>query len=247
MTGSDRWRLAAGGAGLVIAVALVGLVLYHGFAEPEDVLADGDPPRVVDGFDRIDSADELGDADGGRWQAVAGTWGVQAGRAVLVRPAPGRPVHLAVVDPGTANVTVSATATGMAPGWALVFRYRGPSDHWLLVAAPGFGTWNVVAVEGGQRRQVANLGLAPTAAGTRATVQLRGDQVKVFLAGRFHRALTAPADAGATGVGIAALGPAPGASWDDFAADAAGPVVTPAPPPSSGPPPPPSPSTTVAP
>ncbi len=217
--------MAAGLVGLLLAVAVLGVVLYHGFAEPENRLAGGDPPHVADAFDRLDSSDELGPG----WDQVSGTWGVQGGRAVLVRPDLGADVSLAVVDLGAADATVSATAAGMGPGWAVVVRYAGPSDYWMVVAAPDFGTWNVVAVEGGERRQVANLGLSPAAAGTTVTVQLRGDRLKVFLDGSFRTSVTAPAGAGATGVGLAAVGAALGRAWDDFSADAAGPVVQPVP------------------
>lgn len=230
------WKLFLG---VFVALAVLGIGAYALFGGgADDDVATGPsvaPPAlgdatVADDFDRPDTAASLGTADTGQpWEALAGTWGIVGQQAYVATPnAEGGRRSLAVVELGSGNGSVSATASTMANGWGIVFRYRGPFDYWMLQASTEFATYNLVKVVGGELVPVTQggIGLAPIADGTRVGVEFQGTTISIVLDDQVVKIFEDPELQNGTKVGM--IVPASGAStarWDDFTAQAAPPTV----------------------
>jgi len=192
----------------------LGRVVTNG-ASPGAVASGRSP--ALDPFGRDDSTSALGSMPAGlSWQAVSGTWGTAGGQAYVSRP--GAHSDLAVVRPpiGDGVVQVRMAKSGRLAG--LVFRYRGSSDYWAVVAAPDYATWVVVRVAAGEETVVGNTGLVSTGDGTTIGVRLRGADVDVMVDGRIMTTVTTgPAD-GTDMVGMVADSSEGGVvRFDDFA------------------------------
>jgi hypothetical protein len=179
------------------------------------------PPGATDDFQRAD-ARGLGTAPSGeQWTAASGGWGIDAGRAAVLRAASG--VSLATIPVGASNGRVSVTADAMAPGFGLAFRCRGVRNCWRVEAVPQLGTWNVVKVVDGREQLVGNLGTVPVASGTTIAVEMHGTRLEFFVDDRSARAfddedLALDTKAGLT---LRESAGAPTARWADFAMEPA--------------------------
>lgn len=218
------WKLFAG---VFVVLAVLGVAAFALFGGGEEETAKGGTSAnaaVADDFDRADNATSLGDTTTGQaWTAVAGTWGIQGEAAYVAVPnqgAGGR--NVAVVDLGSSNGAVEATASGISAGWGLVFRYQGPNNYWMVAAAPEFGTYNLQKVVDGQvvAAVKGGLGNAAVTDGTKVRVEFSGPTVTVKINGNLLKSIQDPALQSATNVGLVVpKGGADAARWDDFAAE----------------------------
>ena len=112
----------------------------------------------------------------------------------------------------------------MAPGWGLVFRYRGPFDYWVLQASPEFATYNLIKVVGGAFETVSQggIGLAPIQDGTKVGVEFQGPTIMISLNDEVAGVFVDPELQRGTRVGmIVSASGAETARWDEFTALAA--------------------------
>lgn len=239
------WKLVAGGVVvvLVVLVAVVAAVVLIGDDDGGGGGGDGPAARasIVDTFDRADAPNELGATDSGQpWTAESGVWGIRDGEAVLVEPNPDGLRSIAVVDTGSSNGTVSATAGTMTAGWGLVFRYQGPFNYWYITASPDFATYNLARVVDGEVQPLGGVGLAGVDDGSVVQVRLDGATIEISINGNPVKAITDTTLMGATKAGLVAAGQsAAQATWASFEAaptGAASGAVTPqtVPPPEAG-------------
>jgi hypothetical protein len=222
------WKLVAGGAAVVAVVLLAVLVALQVF-DSGDGDGDGDggggdtaegSPSIIDTFDRADAPNELGATESGQpWEAVSGVWGISGNEAVLVEPNENGVRSLAVVDLGSPDGTVTATAATIEQGWGLVFRYQGPFNYWYLTAAPDFATYNLARVVDGEVQALGAVGLAEVEDGTEVRVRLEGATIEIAVNGTVVKSITDTTLLSATQAGLLASGEAArGATWDDFEA-----------------------------
>lgn len=181
---------------------------YWGFAQLE--------PIVIDTFDRADSRSALGDSGTGQpWEAVAGTWGIEANAAVTRGGSPDSP-NMAVVPDGTGDGLTEVTMTTMEDGAGLVFRYLDADNYWSVTANPGVGTWSVTRVIDGDA-QLAGEVAGPTADGTTVSVTQDGSVVRILLEGDEYLVITDAALGEQLQGGIIASPDTTGdARWDRF-------------------------------
>ncbi len=145
-------------------------------------------PAVRDQFDRADNSAGLGKARTGEdWEAVSGTWGVKEGKAYISVLNDKGPRNLAVVDIGSGDGSVQATASKFTDGWGLVFRYRGPNAYWYIAGSASAKTFNVFKVKDGKSAKpdgVENIGLVKGLEdGTTIKVEFVGPTITVFVNG----------------------------------------------------------------
>ena len=180
---------------------------YWGFASLERV--------VSDTFDRAD-APVLGTAGTGQpWQAVAGTWGVRADRAVTSGGADGAP-NIAVVPDGSGDGLTEVTMMVVEEGAGLVFRYLDPENYWSVTANPGVGSWSVNRVIDGDTELVSEV---PAPTNDEITVSVTQDDsvVRLLLDGVEYLSLTDTALGDQLQGGIIAAPDTVGdARWDRF-------------------------------
>jgi hypothetical protein len=179
---------------------------YWGFA--------GITAAVTDDFDRADDPEELGRADGGTWESVRGTWGIDSGTAVAVPGDAERP-GLAVIRGGPAARLTEVTFTTIEPGAGLVFRYLGPEDYWALVVGADGETWDVLEVAGGRLAFSQAIRVTPRD-GVTVAVSQRPEQVRVHFDGQFVAEIPEP---GGSSTRSGLLAPVDGdgtARWDRF-------------------------------
>jgi hypothetical protein len=151
------------------------------------------PSLVSDSFDR--EASGLGTTETGQpWETpTPGTWATRDGEAYVVDPNPNRAGRtMALVDLKSDNGSVTATISGSAAGWGLVFRYRGPAEFWTLTAAPRFASYNITHVSGGRATAVDKVPMGRQSAGTVVTVEFQGPSITVLIDGRPAKTLTDP-------------------------------------------------------
>jgi hypothetical protein len=216
---------------IFIGIGGLGILAYVLFGSSTDGATDSiasplaDTTTLADDFDRPDDSDRLGTAPTGQpWEAPSGTWGVVDQEAYVSNPNPdewGR--SWAVTDLGSSDGSVSATATTMAKGWGIVFRYRGPFNYWMLQASPEYATYNLVKVVDGELEPIAQngIGLAPIEDGTKVGVEFEGPMIRILLNDEIAAVFRDTALQSATKVGlIVSAGGADTARWDDFAAQA---------------------------
>lgn len=176
--------------------------------------------------------DVFADSTSSPWSVGRGSWSVTAGTAGTadaegVDEDRARLPWVALVDLGTADAAIQATLTTAADGAGIVFRYLGPSNHWAIVAAPTFGTWNLVRVRDGVEELVTNVGSVNAGDGAVIGVILDGDLMFVTVDGSIRHVEVDATHAGGTQAGLwAGTVTARAARWDDFVAVAA--ATTPA-------------------
>ena len=174
---------------------------------------------IVDAFNAADTTNGLAVESETPWQDVAGRFGREAGRAVLVAPNDEGPRSMSVVDIGATNATIRVTAGQMTSGWGAVFRYAGRFNYWYVQAVPRFSVLNVVRVTEGVTERVGATSLVALRDGMDVTVNLEGTLVEVVVGGERVFATTSEHALGATRAGVLAEGDAGAdASWDAFEA-----------------------------
>lgn len=174
-------------------------------------------PSVSDTFTRADSATSLGSAETGQvWTALAGTWGISAGRAYCAAVEGGGTNRSAVaVDSGASDGTVGVTLAVVASESRVLFRASDVQNGFIVQAA----TDRYILY----RREAAvytALGtyLAAPASGDRVEVVLSGNSIRVRINGVERIAVTSTFNLTATrhGLGMGDGGGAATARFDNF-------------------------------
>jgi len=210
---------------LLIALA-TSLAVGDGDGDGGDDTADGSPSgegiaglgAPTDSFDRPDDATAIGVAtNGDAWESLGATWGVQGGQLYMAVPPTGAAQGFALLDMGSGDGTVAATASTVRGGSGLVFRYQGPDDHWVVNPAADYGTWVVQHVVQGTPVVNENVGLTSTEGGSTILVELDGAEIRVVVNDGPALLIRDEAGADATMVGIASGGyGSADARWDSF-------------------------------
>jgi hypothetical protein len=180
---------------------------------------------IADDFERSDSAASLGTAPTGQgWTTVSGTWGISDGKAyVPAGNSEGGGRSITLVELGSGDGSVTATASTITNGWGLVFRYLGPLSYWMLQASTDFSTYNLSKVVGGEVVAVSQggIGLSAVEDGVRVGVEFHGRTIGVVLDDVVVKVFEDSDLQNGTQVGMIVSGPAAStARWDDFAAGA---------------------------
>jgi hypothetical protein len=151
---------------------------------------------LIDRFDGPDSPGSLGAG----WTTLAGSFGIDRGRAVLERGA--SPIAVSLRDTGSADGIVEASLASDAPSAGLAFRCRDARNCWYVVAIPYYAAWNVYRLERGVQTFVAALELAPVGPGTTVAVRLAGPRMDFYVDGQRYRTIRSSFLAGETRAGI---------------------------------------------
>jgi hypothetical protein len=220
------WRLIAG---IVAVLVLVGFGAYKVFggskaddttkSGPGATTVDGEGVEIIDTFSGS-SPDSLGKTDTGQeWEVPAGKWGKSGNHAFVAEPnTEGGGRTMALVDLGSTNGSVSAKVAKMAPGWALVFRYKGQFNYWLVTASPKFATYNLVKVADGKATPMGKI-QAKQDDGTVVGVQFQGPNITIVVNDKAVFTISDTANGAGTKVGIAAAdATAKDAQWSEFSA-----------------------------
>lgn len=252
------WQLAAA---IFAVLVLVAFGAYRMFSNKGDGGSSAGKGGETSGSGEADirdnfagtSTDGLGQTTTGQsWEVVSGTWGKADGHAYVAAPSTtGGGRSIALVDLKSNNGSVSARAVKLTDGWGLVFRYKGPYNYWMLVAAPKFGIYNLVKVQDGKVVSAGNSGLAKQADGTVVRVEYSGPNISIYVDNQLVKTISDPVNQNATKVGLVAQAGAKDARWGEFAAKrlpgAPAPVSGAAPSTTSGAPSTTSPPTTIGP
>jgi len=213
---TSRWKVVAVCVLVFVALVGAGVGAFALFGHDDDATGSD----VADEFDGPDTIDGLGSGSGTSWQGVSGTFGREAGRAVLIDPNPDGPRSITVSDVGATNATIAVTAGELNAGWGIVFRYAGPFNYWFLQAVPGFAVLNVARVADGVVERVGATALVSLRDGMEVEVRLEDTLIEVWVEGQRVFATTSEHGLGATRAGLFAAGDAGrDASWEAFAAD----------------------------
>jgi len=221
------WRLIAGIAAVLILVGFGAYKLF-GSSKTDDAKKSGvstsatdeDAVEILDTFSGT-STDGLGTTDTGQeWEVPAGKWGKKDATAYVAEPnKEGGGRTMALVDLGSTNGSVSARVAKMASGWALIFRYKGAFNYWMLTASPKFATYNLVKVADGKATPMGKI-QGKQDDGTLVGVQFQGPNITILVN---EKAVLTISDtpSGGTKVGIAAAdATATEARWSEFSAKA---------------------------
>ena len=173
--------------------------------------------RILDDFERPDGV--LGDDE-----SVEPAWNVLGPELMIIE---GQVVSdgsdqpsLAVIDTGWADVSLGLVVGEVPSGSGLLFRFVDLNNHWSLVAAPDFATWNLVVTVDGEITQSLATGLTGTAAGTRLAVLAQGPEIRVFVNGQPVGSVVDPTFQTATAAGFFASSGAVATFDEFFAVDA---------------------------
>lgn len=113
----------------------------------------GTSVRARDNFARPADPTSLGRAlNGGRWEAISGTWGIAGEAAYVSSPLED---NIAVLD-AKATASAGALITGAAQ-CGVVAGFTDATDYVALVRAPNFGVWNLIRRSGGTSTKLAAL------------------------------------------------------------------------------------------
>jgi hypothetical protein len=220
------WRLIAG---IVAVLVLVGFGAYKVFggAKADDTAKNGggattsagDATEIIDSFSGS-SPDSLGKTDTGQaWEVPpdAGTWAKADNHAFVAEPNKGGGGRtMALVDLGATNGSVSAKVAKMAPGWALIFRYKGQYNFWMVSASPKFATYNLVKFADGKATPMGKIA-GKMDDGTVVAVQFQGPNITIVVNDKAVMTISDTANSTGTKVGIAAAdATAKDAQWSDF-------------------------------
>jgi hypothetical protein len=176
-----------------------------------------------DDFARPDSTSAMGVATTGQdWSSALGTWGLIGGAAYVSTPNSTGPRSLAVIDPGSADGGVKATATKLGRGWSLVFRYAGPTNYWVITADTERKSWRVQHLVTGKTSQPVTITDAPMKDGTVVGVTYVGTKIEVWIDGRSVKTITEQVPNGGTMVGFGLSGSDTTCRWGAFSAQGAG-------------------------
>lgn len=168
--------------------------------------------RIFDDFNRPNGPVE---AD----QQAKPTWSVLGTELLIVdghvESRGGDDTSLAVTDTGWSDVSLGLVVDDAAPGSGLLFRFVDLNNHWSVIAAPEFATWNLVLTVNGEVVQSLPTGLTGTDPGTRLAVRAQGPEIQVFVNGLPVVRTVDPTFQPATVAGVLAT-PGVVASFDDF-------------------------------
>lgn len=196
-------------AATVLAVlALFGFALYaRSRAGDEAVQAVSDAlteSRVSDDFDRPSTGPLDGEAPlGAQWSSLGPGFDVADGVATVAE-SPAGEVTLAIIDPGWPDQSSGLTIENAAANAGLVFRFVDIFNYWSLVAAPDFGTWNLVLTIDGEPIETLPTGLSFSEGPTRLSLVTEGPEIRVFIDGLPVLDLTDPTFDRASATGIIA-------------------------------------------
>jgi hypothetical protein len=171
--------------------------------------------------------DVFGNPAPGPWSVARGSWAVTEGTAGTADTADvsedsAEYPWIALVELGTPDAAIQMKLTTSADGAGMAFRYLGPSNHWAIVAAPTFGTWNLIRVRDGVEELVDNVGSVNAGDGATIGVLLDGDRIFVTVDGAITHVEVDATHATGTQAGLwAGTSTARNARWDDFVAVAA--------------------------
>jgi hypothetical protein len=222
------WRLIAAIAAVLVLVGFGAYKIFGG-AKAEDSKKTGGTTtendegsiEILDTFSGT-STDGLGKTDTGEeWEVPAGKWGKKDNHAYVVEPnKEGGGRTMALVDLGSTNGSVSARVTKMASGWALIFRYKGAFNYWMLTASPKFATYNLAKVSDGKASPMGKI-QAKQDDGTLVGVQFQGPNITIVVNEKAVLTISDTTGGGGTKVGIAAAdATATEAQWSEFSAKA---------------------------
>lgn len=167
------------GASTTLGIVLVGLIVAsHLLFAPDEL---GAAEVVEDTFDD-DGQRLLPGPDAPPWEVV-GQWQVAEGEAVLAATPNVPTPATATLDRGSPDAFVVVEVGEAVQGWGVALRQEGPQDLLGVVAAPGYGGYSVVAVEGGRTRPLGSLALTPTAPGTELLIVVIDDLLVVVVDG----------------------------------------------------------------
>ncbi len=209
--------------GLLGAAALIGFGWYastRAGEEQNDAVAAAIPvtaERILDDFERPDGV--LGDdeASDPKWSVLGPELKIIGGQ--LVSDGSDQ-ASLAVTDTGWADVSLGLIVGDTPAGSGLLFRFVDLNNHWSLVAAPDFATWNLVVTVDGEIIQSVATGLTSTAAGTRLAVLAQGPEIRVFVNGQPVGSIVDPTFQTATAAGVFASSGGVATFDEFFAVDA---------------------------
>jgi hypothetical protein len=179
----------------------------------------GDRGPTIDRFDgeraNIDRAAPTANPHDVRWRVDAGS--MSTARGVLEgRPsARGNPA-IAVLDLGDRRIdSVRASWTTIGTGSGIVFRYQSPAYHWMLTAAPRFGSWNLHRRIDGETTFVRNI---PYSARERNEVEVRleADGISVWIDGQPRLTVVDPLLVSESAAGVIISADGPEARVDEF-------------------------------
>lgn len=204
--------------GLLGAAALIGFGWYastRAGEEQNNAVTAAIPvtaQRILDDFERPDGALGGDESTEPVWSVLGPDLMIIEGQVVSDG---GDQPSLAVIETDWADVSLGLVVGDTPAGSGLLFRFVDLNNHWSLVAAPDFATWNLVLTVEGEVTQSQATGLSSTAAGTRLAVLAQGPEIRVFVNGQPVGSVVDPTFQTATAAGIfAASGAA--ATFDEF-------------------------------
>ncbi len=216
--------------GLLFFATLLGFGWYLGTRSAHDrataVAAElTDTERQIDNFERDSVVELAGEApDGTKWSAIGTPFVLESGLATIATAGAGE-VGITLVETGWSDGTVGATVATTSAGTGIVFRFIDIFNHWSLIAAPEFGTWNLNLVVEGETIRSESIGLASTEPGARVSILLRGPEIRIFVNGAPTIVVADPTFELATSSGLISVA-STGGAFDEYYAihDASSPV-----------------------
>ncbi len=204
--------------GLAVLAGLLGFGWYAGTratTENTRAVIEAAPVEAGQALDEFDGDGPVGET-GVSWSVLGPPFERRVGAAVV--PAePFGATSMLLLDTGWSDGTAGATLRSPAAGTGLVFRAHDVFNHWTVIAAPDFGTWNLVLTVDGEVTRVEPLGLTAVEPGTRVAVSLIGPTIRISIDGTPQLDLIDPTFEVATGVGVIGITGTGGAIDDVFA------------------------------
>ncbi|MFN3216140.1 MAG: hypothetical protein ACE367_06560 [Acidimicrobiales bacterium] len=208
----------------VLAVATIGITAC-GEAErpgPSPSTAEPTPTAVPPwageaavSIERFDQ-DVFSSASGPSEWTLDGPWRVESADGAAAVDSGDDGPAVALIDLGGPYGLFQATFPVTADGAGLTFRHIGPANHWAIVGAPSFGTWNLIRVVNGTEEFVTNLGSVDAGDGAIVGIVLDDESFSVTIDGEVVHTQADVGDPRATRVGLWSEGPsARSARWDD--------------------------------
>lgn len=168
------------GVGVLAVLLIVGVVFSTVVGGDDDAGGGGAAVTsdATDDFNRPFNPTAVGvAATGDSWDAVSGTWGVDAAQLYVAVPAASNARNLVVLDMGSSDGQLSAVFARVRLGAGMVFWYESPDDFWVVLPATGFGTWIVQHLVDNEAVVNESLGLADSADGTSVSITLDGGSI----------------------------------------------------------------------
>ncbi len=223
----ERRRLSPGV--LLIYLAVMALLLAVGWyagtrsteerrtAVTDEIDTSG---QLTDSFERPNTAlpaplDGAAAIDAPLWAPLGSGFELTPEATARVAANPVGEKSMALTNPEASDVTVLATVANAPQGAGVVFRFQDVFNHWSLISAPDFGTWNLVQVVNGEPAFSQGIGLSSNTAGTDIAISVDGPSIRIFVDGNPALALVDPTFQQATTVGLVGLNGS-GAAFDEF-------------------------------